>query len=712
MINCSNGKISIKFNEEKATLISINDSLREYVSYPSSIFEILVRDKSGDEKRVESENFSLEKSSFSSCGFTCIYKGDFGLKVTLAMELSDEIRWSISSEVSDGYVTEWIRFPLINVPHDLGDNDGNGKILWGFNEGVIVDNLSERERKVEYVEPTYPYVSFMGMYPAIVGTQFMAYYNNTSGMYFASHDRDDHLKEINFRRCGDGIRLLFTHFCGEDFGESFELSYPVVMKFFEGDWYKAADIYRTWFEKERAHKFIAINKNKNLPGWYGESPVVITYPVRGIHDMDEAKPNKMFPYINAMPHVERLEKEFGSKIMVLLMHWEGSAPWAPPYVWPPFGGEAELGKFIDALHERGDVIGVYCSGLGWTHQSNIIKEYNTQKQFDDMNLSEAMCLSPKQELPFCKICEGQRSGYDMCPSHPFAVKTLKKEVESMANAGIDYIQLMDQNHGGTSHFCYSKSHSHPPVPGKWQVDAMKKLYEEITENCGNVLLGTESAAAESYIPHLMFSDNRFLLNYQIGKPVPAYAYVFHEYVNNFMGNQVCINFLFDHQKSPENILMRTAYAFAAGDMLTAVLNQDGDITWNWGQLSEADRANLPEQQNIKTLIRNLNFWRTGKGKKYLHTGKMVKPYHVECGKNLIHYIDGNTKAFDRIFTSAWENGSFGQFIINYNPEDTFCKVNLPDGVFRVYSDETHYENLSGGVNEITVPALSALLIEQ
>jgi len=223
MINCSNGKISIKFNEEKATLISINDSLREYVSYPSSIFEILVRDKSGDEKRVESENFSLEKSSFSSCGFTCIYKGDFGLKVTLAMELSDEIRWSISSEVSDGYVTEWIRFPLINVPHDLGDNDGNGKILWGFNEGVIVDNLSERERKVEYVEPTYPYVSFMGMYPAIVGTQFMAYYNNTSGMYFASHDRDDHLKEINFRRCGDGIRLLFTHFCGEDFGESFTL---------------------------------------------------------------------------------------------------------------------------------------------------------------------------------------------------------------------------------------------------------------------------------------------------------------------------------------------------------------------------------------------------------------------------------------------------------------------------------------------------------
>lgn len=128
----------------------------------------------------------------------------------------------------------------------------------------------------------------------------MAYYNQESGLYFAAHDEKCALKGIDFYRNKEGIKFQFRHYCGCNFGESFNLSYPMVMDFFVGDWYDAAEIYRNWFDKNKDDRFVSIPNNKNLPDWYGESPVVITYPVCGIHDMDDRIPNKLFPYINVV----------------------------------------------------------------------------------------------------------------------------------------------------------------------------------------------------------------------------------------------------------------------------------------------------------------------------------------------------------------------------------------------------------------------------
>lgn len=707
MIQYSNERCNLIFDPDRAMLISLTGAGKEYVSEPIPVFDVSLLDQSGKQVKIDASETTLQELRQNEHSFEAVYENDL-ISVTVSVEVSAQISWGLSMKTGKQYVAEWINYPKITVNNNLSSKPDGHKILWGFNEGVLVDSMEKRENSYFYREPEYPSHGLMGIYPAVVETQFMAYFNSEGGLYFGAHDREDCLKGVDFyRHENEGILLQFRHFCGCEFGETFCQSYPMVMDFFAGTWEDAAEIYRSWFEKNKSERFVRIPENPALPKWYGESPVVIAYPVRGRHDTDVMEPNRLYPYSNGLPLVEKLEKELNSKIMVLLMHWEGTAPWAPPVVWPPYGGEEELKKLIDALHEKGNVLGVYCSGIGWTIHSNLV-DYDTTEQFEANHLQDEMCLSPEQTLPYSKICTSQRKGYDLCPARDFTVNIMKDQVEKMKAAGIDYIQLLDQNHGGTSYFCYGKKHGHPPVPGKWQVDAMKHLLEEATKDADGVLFGCESAAAQSYIPYLLFSDNRGNLNYFLGEHAPVYAYIFHEYLNNFMGNQVSTGY--DNEKSPDSLLERLAYSFSAGDMLTLVMNDDGNIAWKWGL---RDFTYVPEQEPVKQLVRNLNGWRQGYGKQYLHTGKMVKGFDVSCDENLFYFWTGGTFTRKKLHTRAWqsETGTVGQFLINYNKEDVECTVSLPEETAEWVTLDGTRQLLPSGTQTLTIPALSAVLIE-
>ena len=711
MLTLKNEKINLIIDEASAAIASLTFEGKEYVGAKIPLFTIAHRNEAGDKHLTRADE--LELASFNVTDDSITLKlGKAELWAEATVTLADNLTWGIEIGGVGGLVTEWVNYPEIAVPYDLKKEGGDSQILWGFNEGTVCEGMKDKNIGFPYIELDYPSQGIMGMFPAIVETQFMAYWDSRSGLYFASHDATTGLKGINFRDNSGGIELEFKHFTGAEFGQDYKLPYPMVMEFFHGDWYDAADIYRSWWQANGSSDFKKITENPKIPDWYGEAPVVITYPVRGHHDMDVMTPNKLFPYVNVLPYVERFEKVLNSKILVLLMHWEGTAPWAPPIVWPPFGGEEKLKELIDALHARGDVFGVYCSGLGWTINSKVA-EYNTEKYFNDNNLKAEMCLSPKQTLPYGRIVDCIRDGYDMCPTRDFTKNVVVEQVEKMVNAGIDYVQLMDQNHGGTSYFCYSRAHNHPPVPGKWQIDAVKELLSKANEKTGKVLLGCESAAAETYIPNLLFSDNRFNLAYSIGYPVPAYSYIFHEYLNNFLGNQVSTDWWVDAARSPESFYERLAYSFCAGDMPTLVIKDNGKIDWNWGKFDKKKAE--PEQEPIEEFVKNLNFWRRGETKKYLHTGAMVKPISIECGEYVMHRRDGRSDlSLPTVHTTAYKaaDGSYGQFLATYLDTPMTAKINLPDDRYVLRYRNGDAVKLSKGENVITVPARDALLIEK
>ncbi len=723
MIHYKSDAFEIRVDIEKRAITSLAIRGKELILSDNilPLFAIQCRDNAGEKVKTDAYNAAkVEETKVKDGVDIRFYEfGDIDIEVIAHIRFSEQILWRIDITNRTQYVIEWIDFPQIAVPNDLVGAGGKAKILWGFNEGVVVDNLEIREKMswIRYVEPDYPGEGIMGIFPAIVQTQFMAYYDNSCGLYLGTHDRAGNVKGIDFFSYNDGIKLQFRHFTGAMRGADFSMDYDFVMDNFCGDWYDACEIYRKWFETERASEFLPIEDNPKIPDWYKDSPIVITYPVRGTHDTDEMLPNRMFPYINGLKAVDRLAEKLSGRIMVLLMHWEGTAPWAPPYVWPPYGGEEALKQYVNALHEKGHLIGVYCSGIGWTQKSNVA-EYNMEDVFEKDKLVDYMCASPSGEVLLSKVCTAQRVGYDMCPAQSFTVKTVADEVQKIVDADIDYIQVLDQNHGGTSYFCYGEKHNHPPVPGRWQTTAMRDLLTEVEkstqDNGRKVLLGCESAAAETYIPQLLFSDNRFELNFVIGTPVPAYSYVYHTYVNNFMGNQVCAHEFIDHKKSPHNIMYRICHSFIAGDMLTLVLDQDGIIQWNWGKV---DGIEPPDEKEVIELVKNLNGWRK-EYSQYLNTGKMIKPLKVEAKtKEEMHLKCGYVHHYDRLLTSAWEaaDGSIAQFVANYNDYETefvirtdkdLMVVKTPDGM------GTEYIKAVDGKVCVKIQPLCAVMIRE
>ena len=622
---------------------------------------------------------------------------DFKVSVSVRPDRNDGL-FHFSMDVDTGNQIDWMEYPCISVRETSSEDEG---ILWPYNEGAFYTDAS----KHKYIEPEYPSRGNYAMCPGMVSTPFLAQVTGKGGVYFGAHDPARNTRQIDFRKTDGGIRLQIRLYPGSGKG-SYKSSDETVLGCFEGTWHSAADIYRDWFDS--CHEgFVPIEENTSLPEWYTDPFVVLTYCVRGHHDMDDMSPNKLFPYVNALPFMEDFSEQTGAPVMALLMHWEGTAPWAPPYVWPPYGGETALREFVDRMHAIGGTVGVYCSGMGWTQKSNLV-DYDKSAVFAAMDLGKEMCQAPDGSLPLSEICTGQRSGYDLCPSRDFTAKTLHDEIGKIRSAGVDYIQMMDQNHGGTPYMCYSRSHSHPFTPGKWETEAANGIYSWILKDNPGLVLGCESAAAEAFIPNLLFSDDRNGLNFSGGIPVPLYSYIYHGYVTNFMGNNVCGDTIIDCRRTPGIFQYRLAYSFLAGDVLTVVIDDEGNIQWAWGQRDFSPEYR-PDREAALSLIRTLTGWRKAMPE-FLQLGRTLHPLAIECSMTPFYTDAGVVNVPDVLTASYGYKGRRAHFLVNWNPESRTVRCTSLEGKQVALSPDGEKTMLGSGSLEL--PPLSVAVVTE
>lgn len=658
------GKGEMQVDFKKGAIESLLCAGVELVAERIPLFTVCLRDENGTETR-------LNCADAKDCCVTedgAIYTG-FSRDISVSVRIEkfgDGIDWKISIDNRTADLVEWVDFPSLCL-QPLLKNGGIGTILYPYNEGALVDDAARRESAwFHSQEPSYPSCGWYPAFPYMLCSQFMCYLFDGYGLYLGTHDPARAVKSFDFVPSGEGLLMRQRLYSGKDYGECFATDYPIHWCFFEGNWQEGAEIYRTFVDTHLPPRMKKIVENEALPEWYKDSPLVVAYPVRGIHDMDEMKPNRLYPYENALPYLDEIATKTGSRIMALLMHWEGTAPWAPPYVMPPYGGQKALDSFRDALHARGQLLGVYCSGFGYTLQSNLIDA--CKNEISEEDAKRAMCTGYDGHVAISNICTAQRKGYDICPASEDGRQILMDAYTPLFESGVDYAQILDQNHGGSQYFCHSRVHGHPAAPGAWMTENMQDLLGEWNQIAGKMLFGCESAAAEPYIGNLLFSDNRYELNYRIGKPVPLYAYLYHEYVRNFMGNQVCCPLL----PEVDSLTMRLAYSFVAGDSMALVMGQDGEFLSAWG---DRDFSRLPNRENALTIIHNLSALYQAGASEFLYAGRMCKAPELECMTVRYPCEDGAVLEFPAVFVSAWEaNGKYAWIFVNHTTADVKCRV--------------------------------------
>ncbi len=664
---------------------------------------------------VNCSNEALDQGSLITVTYSDLPRGMSAVVYITAVE--DSLRWRMEMDIVSGYALEWVDFPALTLPNNLVADGGDGTIFWPAQEGVVIEDLQQRDRNfVRYQEAKYPAHGWSGYYPSSCQMQFMAYMQGDSGLYIGCHDTEHHVKYLEYFQNGNGnISIQLRLFPGA-VTDHWKMPYEVVMQPFDGDWHDAAEIYRNWTREQPSMQHIPLTTPGKVPEWVDRGAVVICYAVRGEgDDKGDMNFNEFYPYTNIVQIADDISNKIDAPVMPLVMHWEGTAPWAPPFVWPPKGSEENFREMIERLHADGHYFGVYCSGIGWTQQSMIDKSYICDEKFQELQIAQKACRGPRDEMYslVCNADEGQRWGYDLCAAADGVDDIVVEEILKIADSGCDYIQFFDQNIGGLTYLCYAKDHGHPSAPGNWEVPVMKKVMAKVgkaleQKNLSSVI-GCEAAASEPLIDDLQFNDLRANINLMVGKPVPAYNYVYHEYVCNFSGNQNPVAGIVDVEQSPDNLLLRTAMGFISGDTITLTIRDGGRIHWNWGA---PWGDTLPEQDAIITLVRNMNQWRLGKWKEFLLLGAMEKPYPVVCDTVPLHFVGVDTpQIYPAVLTSRWSyKGKDVQVLVNYLNTEAAVELSLPDQVSaQLFTNEDDMGITVSG-SKITIAPLSAVLV--
>lgn len=647
--------------------------------------------------------------------------GQLDLDVVLTIrtaDTDDAARWTCSvrngaeaSPVADRSIRLIdVQFPVLVVPDDgfvvqpAGDRDHvtSGEAL----QKLPADGPEMWEFRVENKGGSTHY-------PGRHFAQFLSWYNDDAGLYVACEDSDGNLKRFHAVRRAPGIRLGVAHIGDWPTTGERTLEYDVVLRSFQGDWYDAADIYRSW---SLAQKWgTPLTKRTDVPESLLESPPHITIRVQGYVDEGTAHPIEEFlPYEKSIPLLDEVARRVDSPLVPIVMSWEREGPWIYPDCFPPIGGDEALARFIALAGKRGWRVGLLGNGTRWVTE-HFAMEYDGRKNFEDKDGAESCCRLPNGELWPEDWDDDWRPSYLGCAAQEMTKEIAADAMKRIVGWGMASIQFFDQNFGSATFPCFAADHAHPPLPGKWMATAMADIidsFSKIMKEAGaaDAYQSVECGCNEYCLPLFPQCDERHSppSSGRYGY-VPLYQYLFHECI--------VINGMMSTGSEPYKNEIATAWNCVWGEIPGAVMTGDGTLlnreTFNW----EEWEPKVGNDDYGLEMIRTVCALRRGPGIDFLLYGRMLRPAEADV-KVMTWQANDRTHDVPAVPHAAWQapDGRFGIVLANWTTEAQtvdLLDTRLSDQVTVHTSGEkleTATRDVTDGRLSVTLPPLSCVLV--
>ena len=275
-----------------------------------------------------------------------------------------------------------------------------------------------------------------------------------------------------------GLRLGIAHVVGWTTPGQHELGYDVALEGFVGDWHDAADIYRDW-ALQQPWAPAPLAERPDVPAWLLDSPFHVVMRIQGELDAGPTGLHPEFtPYERALPLLDAVAAGLDSPLVPIVMAWERPGPWVYPDSFPPAGGAASLARFAAAARERGWHVGSYSNGTRWT-TAHRWSGYDGEQFYRRSGGPESVCREPDGRPWASGWDQYWRPSYTGCVGVEHTRALLREYAATLLGYGLDWLQILDQNVGGSAFPCYAADHEHPPAPGGWMTERSEAMLADL-----------------------------------------------------------------------------------------------------------------------------------------------------------------------------------------------------------------------------------------